>query len=480
MHPTRIALSVGLASSFVALASAGQPSAPDTAVDARFDGHKVVRVDIRTPEQLQTMLRLSPDPWFCEARPGPLDFRVPPEALPALDASGLRYTVFIDNVQALIDAERDRLRGPVVRGGWFTDYKDYAAVDQYVDTLVALRPDLVSRIDLGASLEGRPIFGVRIANDAAGGGRCKPGIFLHSCQHAREWISVMVNMYLADALVRRYDTDPVVRDLVDRCEFFVVPISNPDGYVYSWTTNRLWRKNRRNNGNGTFGVDTNRNWGYQWGVSLPHGSAGNANPGSDVYWGASPFSEPEDRALRDFVLSHVNIRTDNDIHSYGPYILWPWGYSPNPSPDQSIFNAVGTAMQQTIQGVHGVRYTAGPLYTTLYPVSGGSIDWHYGARGVYSYSYELRGNPGGFVLPPDQIIPNGEEVLPAALQQARWAADQFPYLADWNHDCAYSVADFLAFLNDFASGAPACDIDGDGSVNVGDFLAFLSAYGQGR
>ena len=113
----------------------------------------------------------------------------------------------------------------------------------------------------------------------------------------------MTTVYFADALIQRYDLDPQIQALVDGVEFTIVPIVNTDGYVYSHVTERLWRKNRRDNGDGTFGVDLNRNWSVDWGGP---GSAGNT--ASNTYRGPTPFSEPETQAIRDFVLAHPEIR----------------------------------------------------------------------------------------------------------------------------------------------------------------------------
>jgi carboxypeptidase A2 len=454
-------------------------SAPTPAVDEGYRNHKLVQVQIRSAEDLIRMETISPDCWNEHPQIGPVDFRMPPERMAALDASGLTYRVLNEDLQVQADAEYARLHpqvpSPPTRGAWFSDYKDYDTISAYIDTLVALRPDLARRIDLGLSLEGRHIFGIRISNDAADGGRCKPGVFFNSCQHAREWITPMVNMYCADALVRRYDTDSSIHNLVNRCEFFIVPVSNPDGYVYTWANpnNRYWRKNRRGNGTSVWGVDNNRNWGYQWG-----GPGSDNYQSSETYRGTAPFSEPETQVLRDFVLAHPNIRTHNDIHSAAQLVLWPWGYTAAPCPDQPTFQAVGVHISQLIAAVHGYNYTPGPVYTTIYPAAGVAVDWVYGATQVLSFSYEMRGP--GFGPPPDQILPGAQEALPGLLYQAQWAADQFPFVADWNHDCLYSVADFLAFLSDFAAGAPVCDLNSDGSVNVQDFLAFLAAYSSAR
>jgi murein tripeptide amidase MpaA len=337
----------------------------------------------------------------------------------ALAHSGLRYEVLIDDVQAEIDAERARLSArPDGTGAWFDDFKDLAALDARVLELAALRPDLARAVVVGSSLEGRPIRALRITHAPPDRDPRKPALVFVSTQHAREWIAPMATMYLAEALITRYDTDPVIRDVVDRTEVILVPVANPDGYVYSWTTDRLWRKNRRVvAGSGCRGVDLNRNWGYQWG--LPVGSSG--DPCNEVYRGTAGFSEPETAALRDFIESTPDVRYVHDMHSYGQWLLYPWGYTSAPPPNQADYADLGAAMSSLIQSVHGRVYTPGSTYTTLYPVSGGSNDWALGARNAFTFTYELRGP--SFVLPPAEIVPNSEEILPAVLYLADWMAD---------------------------------------------------------
>ena len=289
-----------------------------------------------------------------------------------------------------------------------------------MDALAAQRPDLAEGFTVGTSIEGRPIKGLRISNDAAYPGRRKAGMVFGATQHAREWIAPMVTMYLAEALVTRYDTDPAIKGFVDRIEFLIVPVVNPDGYVYAWTTDRLWRKNRRDiAGSACFGIDLNRNWGYQWG--LPNGSSG--DPCNDLYRGTAAFSEPETAAMRDFIVARPWVRYVHDMHSYGQWLLQPWGYTSAPPPRHETYEALGAAMAQLIHAVHGRTYVHGPTYTTLYPVSGSASDWAWGAEQAYSFVFELRGN--GFILPPDQIIPNSEEILPAALHLADWILRPF-------------------------------------------------------
>ncbi|MFO0973968.1 MAG: M14 family zinc carboxypeptidase [Phycisphaerae bacterium] len=374
----------------------------------RFDGHRVVRATVRNADELNRLLSLTHDVWSERVGIGPVDVRVTPAEYERLRNSGLRFQVLIDDVQGKIDNQF--AKGPEGVDP-FLNYMDNATVNAYLATLAALRPDLAQVVTVGTTLEGRTIQGLRITGPGAGP---KPGVLFHGCEHAREWISVPVTLYVADQLVRNYDADPMLHDLVDRCEWFIIPVFNVDGYLYTWSTNRLWRKNRRNNGDGSFGVDINRNWGFHW------GGEGASTLGSDeTFRGPSAFSEPETQAMRDFFLAHTNIVTHEDLHSYSQLILWPWGYQSPTSPDEPEFNLIGTTMQSIILGVHGVSYRPGAIYNNIYPASGVSVDWCYGTLGIRSFSIELRDTgASGFVLPATQIRPNCEEIFPALIYQA--------------------------------------------------------------
>jgi len=83
-------------------------------------------------------------------------------------------------------------------------------------------------------------------------------------QHAREWIAPAAVMYVVEKLARGYGVDPEITTMLQSYEFAIAPILNPDGYEYSRTTFRYWRKNRRVNRDGSFGVDLNRNWDSHW------------------------------------------------------------------------------------------------------------------------------------------------------------------------------------------------------------------------
>lgn len=405
----RIILVVALAAALVTtpFAAARQdPTAEQSAQRTRFDHHLIVRATPRDASELETLLRLTPDVWSHGIGVGPIDVRVAPDSLAALDASGIPYKVLIEDVQTLIDREaRTAGRDVGHDGPWFDDYKTYDQINAYLQTLADLQPGIATVINVGTSIEGRPIMGLQITGAIAGPGT--PGILFNGVQHAREWVAGMTTTYIADQLVRNYGSDPTITDLVDTHVFCIIPIVNVDGYVYTWTTQRLWRKNRRNNGNGTFGIDLNRNWSYKWG-----GVGSSSDPGNDLYRGTAPFSEPETAALRDLMAARPWIVRHVDIHSYSQYVLYPWAWTPAPSIDGDAFIALAQQIASAIRAVHNMTYSPGAWYTRLYPSSGVMQDYTYAERAAWGFTFELRDTGQyGFLLPANQILPTAEEIF---------------------------------------------------------------------
>ena len=367
---------------------------------ADYTGHKVVNVTLNSPEDVAAMLAISEDHWSEGVGVGTYPFRVPPDRMDDLDASGLSYVVIHDDVQQLIDAERAGV-GP--RVSWFDDYKTFAEINAYIDTLVASYPALVTKLTIGTTLQGRTVYGMKITSSVGGG--TKPAVMFNGCQHAREWISPMTNMFIADQLIQTYGTDPDATAILDDLIVYVIPVVNADGYEYTQSV-RLWRKNRRNNGDGTFGVDLNRNWPFAWG-----GAGSDGNTSSETYRGTAPASEPETQFMMAFCLAHPEIVAHIDFHSYGQLILYPYGHEnnapPPPEPDYSLFVNMSSDMADAIFAVHNVNYTD-EVSWMLYPAAGTMPDWFYDETGALSWTIELR-NTSSFILAASQIIPTGEE-----------------------------------------------------------------------
>jgi len=395
------------------------PIAADASQRVRYDDDVVIRADLRSVRQLNLLLALEPDIWTHGVGVGPLDVRLPKTDLAILDENGIAYDVLIEDIQALVDAQYpdpvDAGEGDTgIQGDWYSDYKTWEQIDDRLEFLVGLNPDIAEIVPIGTSVEGRTINAIRIRGNTG-----TPSVVLNYLQHAREWVTGMSGVYTAETLVTGYGVDPYVTRLVDAIDFWIIPVVNPDGYVYTWTTQRLWRKNRRNNGGGSFGVDLNRNWGFQWGGN--QGSSG--NPDSDVYRGPSPFSEPETQALRDLCQSLDNFAGHMDVHSFSQLVLQPWGYTSSLPPDHPELDELGGRINAAMEAVDGKDFVHGPIYTTIYPVTGGSIDWSYGAEDALAFSPELRDEGQfGFLLPPDQIVAGAQESQAGSFALAEWIA----------------------------------------------------------
>ncbi len=451
---------------------------------ARFDGHRVVRVEIRSASDLQTALALTDDVWSHQVRDS-VDIRVTPEQYAALVASRLPHAVMIPDLQARIDAETAEVRAARFRDDpqWYENFHTYDEIKTYCQALAAANPGLAEYIVIGTSIQGRDIFGLRITGP--GFTPSRPGVLYHAAQHAREWATPPTAVYLAERLLADYTADPETRHLVDNLEIFIVPVSNPDGYVYTWTNNRMWRKNRRDiPGSSCFGIDLNRNWGHEWG-----GQGASSSFCNDTYRGPSAFSEPETQALRDFTIAHPNIVGHHDIHSYGELLMHPWGYTSTqvPPADLTFFTGLVERMADAIHGVYARSYTTGPINPLLYPASGTSVDWMYGARAIKSVTTEVREDSYGFIMPTAEILPNATENYFAELELARSLAPPLPTGCYPNCDGStepptLNVADFTCFLQLFAAGESAANCDASTVppvLNVADFTCFLQAFAAG-
>lgn len=272
-------------------------------------------------------------------------------------------------------------------------------------------PEIAELREIGRSVENRPIWALRIGERRG----TEHKLLFMGCHHAREWISVEVAYLLAEHLVKNAGQAPV-RDWLQRGEIWVAPMVNPDGHEFSRTQDRLWRKNRRPNTDGSIGVDPNRNYGYMWGT-LDINTSSHV-PSDPTYVGPRAFSEPETRAVRNLVAREL-FRGVITYHSYSQLILYPWGYTDQPiqdAADRATMTKLAKRMQRLIRDVHGSTYTP-QQSSQLYPTAGDTTDWTYGEYGIPSFTIELRPDSfenGGFILPPDEIQPTFEENLPAA------------------------------------------------------------------
>ncbi|KAH7335603.1 hypothetical protein B0J17DRAFT_670765 [Rhizoctonia solani] len=365
-------------------------------------------------------------------------------------------------------------------------YHTYEEIDQFVVALASQYPELVEVVWLGASSEQRDVFAIRIGTRSRGGDKrhkkhkkkhnawavyplfevvhdyarnlisrlaelgglisrdhatsmrdvysnprfdvitqsrpIKNRVVIQGAQHAREWIASATALYVAHALVAPEDESGSLRHLLDDFDFTIIPVPNPDGYAYTWTTDRLWYKNRMRlqadvpGYDSCLGIDMNRNWGYQWNTSDDGFSGGPQDPCSHWYPGAYPFQAPEVTAIANYIRRTPKIRAFLDLRSYGQQLMYPYSYSCEqvaPHAEDLIEAALGAT--KALRETHGIPYTSGASCELLYPAPGNIIDWMYGDANVkYSYSLMLRDTGTyGFLLPPRQIQPVGEETAAA-------------------------------------------------------------------
>ena len=226
----------------------------------------------------------------------------------------------------------------------------------------------------------------------------EPEVLYTALHHAREPMSMTQLIFYMWYLLENYEKEEWVTYLLDHTELYFVPCLNPDGYLYNEFTNPegggLWRKNRKDNMDGEFGVDLNRNYSYEWGFD-DRGSSPFTD--SEVYRGPSPASEPETQAINFFCEEHEFVTALN-YHSYGNLLIYPWGFSDMLSDDSTTFRNIGEAM--ILQN----NYFAGTGSETVgYTVNGDADDWMYGEKDIYSMTPEVGSD---FWTDASEIIPN--------------------------------------------------------------------------
>jgi hypothetical protein len=303
----------------------------------------------------------------------------------------------------------------LTQGGSMGGFKTLAEIGAEMDRLAATYPAIVSpKFSIGTSLQGLPIWAMRVSDNPTIDEAEEPIAEFDAIHHAREPMSGEALLLFADELCTHYAADPTARRLVQTRNLLFIPCVNPDGYEYNRQTNPngggMWRKNRRLNSDGTFGVDLNRNYSWEWGPQWP-GSSG--VPGDETYRGPSAFSEPETRVMRDFFNAHPP-GMSLSAHTYGDLWLFPWGYTATPSPDDATFRLYG----QRATASNGWVYGPPPL--VLYVANGVTIDWAYGQLGAWAFTPEIGSGSDGFWPSPSRIQPLYQEVRPGLFQVAEW------------------------------------------------------------
>ncbi|XP_022113411.2 carboxypeptidase B [Pieris rapae] len=327
------------------------------------------------------------------------DILLTPEQLtelkPFVKKEGITYDIK-DNYGRSFEAVERSPRRRVFRSFNVFEYHSYGAIQEHLEMLAKMHPELLKLATLGSSYQGRRM---KLAKISLNPNANNPIIFIDGGIHAREWVAPAMAMYLIHRLV----TDPEARHELNGVDWYILPVVNPDGYEFTRTsrTNRLWRKTRSKNALlDCFGVDGNRNYAFKWAVS-----GVSKNPcDKETYAGPKPFSEPETQMVRNVMITYgKRIKLYVSLHSYGQYLVYPWGYTGDFLPKEwEKLDSLAKMVSDAVERAGGQPFrvmSAGKWY----PAAGGSDDFAFGAIGVpYSYTMEL--TDGYEFLFPERLL----------------------------------------------------------------------------
>jgi len=358
---------------------------------------------------------------------------IPKDIVSTLQEQGFQINVLQGDIQAAIDAETERLTTLLQQqqerntagidttqdaSDFFSDFQTYDSIVAWASQLQSngssgllgtASPNVNYTASIGKSTEGRDIFSLSITGGIEST-LTKQWVFIQALLHAREWIATSTALYFCNYLITNYASDPNLQTLLDKLVFVVVPVANPDGYIYSWETDRLWRKNRSNNTDGTFGVDLNRNFPSHWG--LDSGSSGATS--DDDYRGPSAGSELETQVSMQLLYSLPNLVAAIDLHSFSQVILRPPSWEQATDPNEATLSSMSDGMVSHIASSRGTKYASEQAYK-LYLSSGDAMTWwHDQSSSMISLTIELEPQANtlsdGFILSPSEIVPVGMEL----------------------------------------------------------------------
>lgn len=455
-------------------------SSPGEKIMAQYGDDVVLRFKIKQPEEAAALAKAADilflDVWefnedWADIRIAkdvvPSLFGLLPESLrtshePLLQDRELAQAIFDTySSNAASQSHSDRFSPylrPSPKAGrghpFFQDYQPLSVISPWMELMSSMFTTHVRRINVGTSYEGRDIpalrIGVHPTNDDEPAGPRKT-ILITGGLHAREWISTSTVNYLAWSLINAYGKDREMTRLLEDFDFVLVPTLNPDGYVYSWEEDRLWRKNRQPTSlRFCHGVDLDRSWSYQW-----DGDSSHSTPCSESFAGDTPFDGVEASQFAAWAKNqtennNVEIVGFLDLHSYSQQILYPYSYSCNDQPPsiedlEELALGLAKAIRVSRKG-HAYKVTSAcegnvalssssssssssfgdrknkKIFPRIESSGGSALDWFYHELKVkYSYQVKLRDTGSyGFLLPKENIVPTGEEMLDAVLYFGRF------------------------------------------------------------
>ena len=251
-----------------------------------------------------------------------------------------------------------------------------------LDKMRELYPHLISIKEPIANIkthDGNDIWWVRVSDHPDAAETNEPEILYTALHHAREPASLSQMIFFMWHILENYESDVAIKEMIDHSALCFIPCVNPDGYLYNESKHPqgggLWRKNRCLNHDGTYGVDLNRNYAFEWAFDDVGSSPSTT---AETYRGNEPFSEPETRSVKHFIREH-NFKITLNYHAFGNYLIYPWAYQDEQPADSALYRNVAENLTKENNFKFGTSHQ-----TLEYVTNGSSDDWMYGGATVPS------------------------------------------------------------------------------------------------
>ncbi|XP_027788649.2 carboxypeptidase A6 [Marmota flaviventris] len=388
----------------------------------RYAGDKVIRLIPKTEEETYALKKIhhqfKVDLWqpssISYVTEGTVtDVHISQNASRALLAflqeANIQYKILVEDLQKVLENGNSLPTQRNRRSLSEYNYEVYHSLEEiqsWMHHLNKTHSGLIHMFSIGRSYEGRSLFILKLGRKSRA---YKRAVWMDCGIHAREWIGPAFCQWFVREALLTYRSDAAMRKMLKHLYFYIMPVFNVDGYHYSWTHDRFWRKTRsRNLRFHCRGVDANRNWKVKWcdeGASM--------HPCDDTYCGPFPESEPEVKAVANFLRKHrKHIRAYLSFHAYAQMLLYPYSYKYATIPNFNCVESAAYKAVKALRSVYGVRYRYGPASRTLYVSSGSSMDWAYKNGIPYAFAFELRDTGHfGFLLPEMLIRPTCTETM---------------------------------------------------------------------